>query len=81
VHADEVDDVPVADAIREVAERAAEDQREAPRERLLIARRLSVEREDEPDGDERDRDEERDAQRGRLVAEEAPRAALVLRRT
>ena len=76
---DEVDDVVVLDAVDQVAERAAEHEREAPPERPLPRRELAVERDDEQDRDHRDGQEERAPDRLGLVLEQAPRAALVAR--
>src|SRR5262245_30423169 len=61
VRVDEVDDVRVADAIDEIAERAAEHERKTPLERELVRRKTPVKREDERDGDRRDEKKERPA--------------------
>jgi hypothetical protein len=76
---DEIDDVRVADAIHEVAERAAEDERKAPLEGALVRREAAVERHDERDRERRDQEKERATHVLRRVLQEAPRAAAVFR--
>ena len=76
---DEVDDVPVADAIEHVAERAAEDERKPPLERALARLQAPVERHDERDRGDRDEQEERPPHVLARRLEQAPRAAAVLR--
>ena len=79
VGVDEVDDVPVADAIEHVPERAAEHEREAPPERALARLKTPVERHDERDGRDRDEEEERTAHVLARRLQEPPGAAAVLR--
>ena len=76
---DEVDDVAVADAVEHVAERAAEDERQAPLQRVLPRLEAPIERDDERDRRDRDEQEERPADVLALPLEQTPRAALVLR--
>ena len=77
---DEVDDPAVADTVEDVAERAAEDERQAPLERALARLQAAIERHDERDRGDRNEKEERPPHVLARPLEKPPRAATVLAR-